>query len=317
MRLWVLLPTDPITDDRAYLLGRLQAAFDEVEVTWTSRTAVSLSRPAKRPHLILNLVSAKCRQLLEEVDRLADEFDIPVSPTSESAWRSEDKRTYLETYRDVSPPTWVVSNLGELAKLRSEIDADIVVKDPLGHGGNEVEKIGREENLELAERLIENSWNATGQLIVQPYMRGFSLGDKRALVQRMPDQNYKIVAHIGRAPPPNGWKSNIRIGGHTIDVDLSREEIGMALDLAKRSDLDMAVIDLATHEGRTYFIEVNSTYGGIIDYDLGRSGRGVDYCADYLVYLARYGRSGIGSVRLSDKAAERPLVHSVQRQKRT
>ena len=291
MRLWAILPTVTITDDRAYLLGRLQSSFDEIMTFRSSRTARSLPAPPKRPDLILNLVSAKCPELLAAMDAWGEHFGAPVSPISEHAWRAEDKRTYLDSYADVSPPTQVASSIAEMEEIRAEFGGDIVVKDPLGHGGNSVERVRNAQDIPLAEALIENSWNGTRQLVVQPYLSGFSRGDKRILVQRMPDNSYKIIAHIYRRPPPGGWKSNIRRGGQTGTVDLSQADIDLANELAPRTGLDIVVLDIGEHEGRNYFIETNCTYGGIIDYDLDRGNRCVDHCANFLSHLARNGRA--------------------------
>ncbi len=290
MRLWALLPTVPITDDRAYLLGRLQSSFDEIMTCRTSRTASSLPPPEKRPDLILNLVSAKCPELLASMDDWAEHFGVPVSPITEHAWRAEDKRTYLDTYADVSPPTKIAKSIEEMEQIRHEFGGDVVVKDPLGHGGDSVERVRSGQDVSLAEGLIQNSWNETRELIVQPYYSGFSRGDKRILLQRMPDNSYEVIAHIYRKPPPGGWKSNIRRGGQTGIVDLTHDDLDLANELAPRTGLDIVVLDIGEHEGRNYFIETNCTYGGIIDFDLDRGKRSVDHCANFLSHLARHGR---------------------------
>jgi len=290
MRLWAVIPPDPITDDRAYLLGRLQGAFDQVVTIRTPRVADHLPAPEGRPDLILNLLSAKCPEILAEMDRLAQHFGCAVSPTSEAAWRSEDKRTYIETYADVSPPTRVACSLDEVEAIRAEFGGDVVVKDPLGHGGYQVERLRDENDLDLARQLMENSWNATNQLVVQPYFSGFSRGDKRVLLQRRIDGFYQISGQIFRQPPPGGWKSNIRRGGLSLITELTEDEVDIAMELAPRTGLDHVGLDIGEHEGRKYFIEVNSAYGGVIDYDLERAERNVDLSVEFLCHLAKHGR---------------------------
>lgn len=291
MRLWAVLPTDPITDDRAYLLGRLQGAFDQIVTTRTPRVADSLPEPEGRPDLILNLVSAKCPELLAEMDRWAQHFGCAVSPTSASAWSSEDKRTYIETYADFIPPTRVAHSLDEVEAIRAEFGGDIVVKDPLGHGGNHVERVRGKKDLQLASDLIKNSWNSTKQLVVQPYFSGFSRGDIRILMQRTIDGSYQAIGHIYRIPPPGGWKSNIRSGGGQIlSVEPTKIDFEIAKELAPRTGLDNAGFDIGEHEGKKYFIEVNCCYGGIIDHDLVKGVQNVDYCVEFLSYLAKHGR---------------------------
>ncbi|MEM6579211.1 MAG: hypothetical protein AAF678_12020 [Pseudomonadota bacterium] len=293
MKLWIILPDAKITDDRAYLVGYLKCAFDEVMITWADRFALYADPPPARPDVILNLVSARSRALLEDIDSKAAAFGVPVSPPARGSWRTEDKRTYLEDFSDVSPPAKIVYSMAEFEAARSEFGGDVVIKDPLGDRGAGVERVTSAEDSHIAKQMFGTTILGTEELIVQPYLSGFSKGDKRILLQRMPDNSFEIVAYICRKPPPGGWKSNIRAGGRTERTELTEEERALALSLAARTGVDNASIDIAEHDGRLWYIEHNQGYGGIIDYDLDRDKDNVRLTAAFLKHIAQHGRPDV------------------------
>lgn len=293
MRLWVILPDENLTDDRAYLVGFLKGCFETVWVTRTARTALDCPDPPGRPDVILNVVSSRSPELLAAIDKRASEWGVPVSPPSRGSWRTEDKRTYLEDFPDVSPPTRVVGDLAELEALLSEFGGDVVIKDPFGDRGKGVQRVRGTEDLEEAEALLHSTIRATGELIVQPFFSGFTQGDKRVVLQRTPDNSFEIVAYIGRIPPDGGWKSNIRAGGSSVRTELTDEERAFAIALAPRAGIDNVGLDIASHDGRIWYIEHNQGYGGIIDFDLDRNCCNVRRTAEFLIHIARHGRPDV------------------------
>ncbi len=292
MRTWVILPEDKLTDDRVCLIGYLKASFDEVIVSHAARTAEAVEAPPARPDAILNLVSARSRTLLEDIDAKARHLGIPVSPPSRGSWRAEDKRTYLEDFPDVSPPTLIVRNLDEVRDAWQHFGGDVVVKDPMGDRGNGIERVRSAEDIEIARAMLQTTICGTGELIVQPYMSDFTQGDKRIVLQRMPDNSFEIIAYFFRQPPPGGWKSNIRNGGISLPTKLTDAEAAFALDLAPRAGIDNVGFDVAQHDGRLYYIEHNQGYGGIIDFDVHWGVRSVRHCAAVIGHIARHGRPG-------------------------
>lgn len=292
MNLWVLLPGEPIRDDRAYLIGCLQMMFDRVSVSLLDRMTESIPDPSPRPDLILNLLSAKRRATIEAIDEAAKRLGIPVSPLSEKAWRSEDKRTYAEDFADACPPTRIVRSREELAAALTAFGGDIVVKDPLNHGGDGVERVARAGDLALGEAVLDHGIGAESEAIVQPFLTGFMDGDKRVLLQRTVDGDYKILGQYLRVPPPGGWKSNIKSGGRICSAGLDKAEAEFALDIARKAGLDNLSLDMGWHEGRLYLIETNMNYGGLIDVDLTQGSAYVRDCGAFLLHLARTGRRG-------------------------
>ncbi|MEM1233063.1 MAG: hypothetical protein AAGH70_02960 [Pseudomonadota bacterium] len=290
MKIWIILPDEALTDDRAYLVGFLKGAFETVWITRAARVAPDCPPPPGRPDVVLNLVSSRSPELLADIDRQAAAFGIPVSPPSRGSWRTEDKRTYLEDFPNDGPPTRVVGTMAELEEARRAFGGDVVVKDPFGDRGKGIERIRTTGDLPIAADIMQSTIRDTGELVVQPYFSGFSEGDKRIVLQRMPDNSFEITAYIGRVPPEGGWKSNIRAGGHSIRVDLTEEERAFALALAPRAGIDNVGLDIARHDGRLWHIEHNQGYGGIIDFDLDRDVSNVRRTAEFLLHIARHGR---------------------------
>ena len=290
MKLWVIVPDEALTDDRAYLVGYLKASFDKVMVSNAARVASTCSDPPERPDVVLNLVSARSPELLAHIDARASVWGVPVSPPSRGSWRTEDKRTYLEDFADVSPPTRIVRSIDELETVRAEFGGDVVVKDPFGDRGRGVERISDPGDHHIAEELLSSTIRDTRELIVQPFFSGFLAGDKRIVLQRTPNNDFVITAYIARIPAADGWKSNIRSGGHSARTDLTEAERAFAMRLAPRAGIDNVGLDIGTHDDQLWYIEHNQGYGGIIDFDLDRDTCNVRHTVDFLRHIARHGR---------------------------
>lgn len=295
MRLWIILPNENLTDDRAYLVGFLKSCFDEVMATRVARDAVSCPSPPARPDVILNLVSSRSLNLLADIDRMASEWSVPVSPPSRGSWRTEDKRTYLEDFPDVSPPTRIARSVDDVEALRQQFGGSIVVKDPFGDRGRGVERISSKNDLVLAETLLEQTLLGTKELIVQPFFSGFQAGDKRVVLQRTPKDRFVITAYIERKPPKDGWKSNIRAGGTSVPTELTEAEREFVLTLAPRAGIDNVGFDIAYHDGMLWYIEHNQGYGGIIDFDIDRNHCNVRRTGEFLLHIATHGRTALGT----------------------
>ena len=299
MRLWIITPSEPITDDRAYMYGYLQHVFDDVMVTRVARSAVESPPPPRPPHAVLNIVSTHSHALLESIESHAHEAGAALSSPTRAAWRAEDKRTYVEDFADISPPTRIARTLDEVRAAFEEFGGDVVVKDPFGMRGRGTERISSESDLVVAETVAENAVGPTRELIVQPFMSGFATGDKRIITQKAPDGRVEIIAHIMRRPPAGSWKCNIRSGGVVEQTDLTDEECSIALEVAARTGLDNTAMDIAEHEGRLYYIEHNNSAGGIVDFDLGRNERAVAKIGAFLRHIAEHGRPDDAPARAS------------------
>jgi carbamoylphosphate synthase large subunit len=286
----VITPTEPVTDDRAYLFGHLKSVFDDVMVTRADQSADRVPPPTRTPDAVLNIMSTWSYSLLESIEAHASAAGAALSSPTRAAWRGEDKRTYVEDFPDLSPPTRIARTLDDVRAAFDEFGGDIVVKDPFGYRGRGTERINSVDELPIAAQVADNAVGPTRELIVQPFMHGFAKGDKRIITQRSPDGDVEVIAQIVRRPPPGSWKCNIRSGGVVEQTDLTDDERAMALDVGTRSGLDNTAMDIAEHEGRLYYIEHNNSAGGIIDFDLGRNQRSVLKIGAFLRHIAEHGR---------------------------
>jgi glutathione synthase/RimK-type ligase-like ATP-grasp enzyme len=289
MRAWVLVPNEPLTDDRAYLLGHLKGVFDDIETAFVDRHAERAPAPEQRPDLILNLVGGLSQDLLDDLQANAEHLQVPLSPSPAAARRSDDKRTYLQDFRDVSPETRIARDLDEVRSALTDFGA-IVVKDPFGMRGKGVERVCSEADLPIASELLANTTNDVAEIIVQPFLSGFARGDKRIIIQRSPNNGFQIIGQLFRKPPPGEWKSGLRSGGQAFRTELTEAEAELALKVAPRTGLDNVTLDIGEHEGKLFYIEHNQGYGGIVDFDLDRGASAVSACGDFLLHLARHGR---------------------------
>jgi glutathione synthase/RimK-type ligase-like ATP-grasp enzyme len=284
------MPDEPITDDRAYVIGYLKSVFDDVMVTRVARDAHESPGPPRPPHAVLNVVSTHSYTLLESIEAHTREAGAALSSPTRAAWRAEDKRTYIEDFAHLSPPTRIARTLDDVRAAFEEFGGDVVVKDPFGMRGRGTERIRSDADLVIAENVAENAVGPTRELIVQPFMHGFVAGDKRIITQKTPDACIEIIAQIMRRPSPGSWKCNIRSGGVVEQTDLTAAECAIALEVAARTGLDNTAMDIGEHDGRLYYIEHNNAFGGLIDHDLGRNARGVEKIGVFLRHIAEHGR---------------------------
>jgi len=293
MKIWIIIPDEPtVPEDRAYTIGYLQSCFDRVMVTRAGREDATCADPPEKPDVILNLLSSRNPAYLRHIDEKANAWSVPVSPPSTGAYKTEDKRTYLTDFADVSPPTKVVGNMSELEDAVQAFGGDVVIKDPLGIRGHGVERLTGPQDFAIAEALLQSTICNTGQIIVQPFFSGFLKGDKRVILQRRPDNAFDIVAYIARIPPPDGWKSNLSAGATCVSTELSPAERAFVLGLAPRTGIDIICFDIAEHDGKLWYVEHNQGNGGIIDFDFQRGVAGIRHCAAFLMHIAEHGRPG-------------------------
>lgn len=293
MRTWILANEPPVSEDTAYLLGRVTSRCAAVVLT---RVGELDDAPPPAPpdiDVILNRSFNTQAGFLLGLDELAAERGIPVCNPGAAALRACDKRSYLEDFADVIPETRVAGSAAALRDAWQAFGGDAVVKDPFGKHGKQVERVRSEDDLAAAEALRAAS--RCGELVIQPFCGGFVDGDKRVIVQRRPGDGtgggFRATAWFQRVPQPGGWKSNVSAGGKVRDCALSEEEIALAESLAARCGLDYVGLDLAWHEGRLLLIETNAYTGGHVNFDIERRTHTGDAFAEMVAWLVREGRS--------------------------
>ena len=288
MKAWILANEPPVSEDTAYLLGRVTSHCSAVELTRVTETERSVPEPPAGIDVILNRSFNTQADFLLGLDTLAERLGVAVCNPGAATLAACDKRSYVADYADVIPETRVVANAEELRSVWRAFGGDIVVKDPFGKHGKQVERLRDAGDLGSGEALLAASH--CGELVAQPFCSGFLTGDKRVIVQRRPDGGYAALAWFQRVPRPGGWKSNVSAGGTVLDCELSAQERALADDLAARCGLDYVGLDLADHEGRTLLIETNGYTGGHVNFDIERREKTGDVFAAYVAELARSGR---------------------------
>lgn len=289
MKTWVLANEPPVSEDTAYLLGRVASHSSAMVVTRVGELDTDVPPPPPGIEVILNRSFNTRAEFLHGLDALAARLGIAVCNPGAATLKACDKRSYPADFADVIPETRVVDSEVALREAWWALGGDVVIKDPFGKHGKQVERLREPGDLALGEALRAAARG--GELVVQPFCEGFLAGDKRVIVQRLPEGGYRATAWFQRIPREGGWKSNVSAGGRVVDCDLSAEEVALAEALALRTGLDYVGLDLARHEGRTLLIETNGYTGGHVNFDIERRERTGDVFAAMIAHLARHGRS--------------------------
>lgn len=288
MRLWILIGPPTVSEDTAYLVGRVTSRFGDVTVTQVSATD---SKPPPVPDgvaAILNRSFNGSRAFLTELDKVAATAGAAVVNPGAATFRACDKRSYIQDYAGLIPRTWTSGSIDEIADLHSQVGDDVVLKNPFGKHGKDMIRFSSEKDIEAAASLIELSGGSG--LVVQQFCSGFLSGDKRVIVHRGLRGRFEIAAWFKRVPKPGEWKSNVSAGGSVVSCELEQDERDLAIEVAEIAGLDYVGIDLARHDGRCLLIETNAYTGGHINFDTERQTHSGDDFARMVLRIARDGR---------------------------
>lgn len=296
MRIWLVINgPDNVSEDTAYLIGRIAARFDEIVVTHVDVGASEAPTPTHDVEIVFNRMRNRLPAVHLDLARRVAELGVPLVNPAHASIRGDDKRTLVEDFPDLIPPTRVVGDMDAFRDAFDALGGDVVIKEPFGKHGKQVLRVTSPAQEALAAELLNDSLD--GEIVVQRFMEGFTEGDRRIIVVRRPDGRHRPVAGLTRYPPPGGWKCNISSGGRAVVADPSPEEARVAVDVAERSGLDIAQLDFGWHAGRPFLIETNQRGGAFIDYDLGHRANCGDAVAEFLAARAQRGH-----VRASPKS---------------
>lgn len=284
MRIWLLSVVPPVSPDTAYLVGRALSHASNVEVTLVGEKDNVCPEPPENVDIIFNRSFNTNHEFLAGLDKLSRSLRIPVVNPGAATYAACDKRSYVKDYPGRIPPTRIVDSLERLTTALHEMGGAVVVKDPFGKRGLEVERLLSPRDLALGERLLRVS--GCGELVVQRYCAGFEQGDKRVLLQRAGNGEYEITGYYRRIPSPGGWKSNVSAGGRVAATELGEEERRFSLDTAALTGLDYVGLDIGWHGGELLLIETNAYAGGQIDFDILGNDNSGDKLARLLAGLA-------------------------------
>ncbi len=150
--------------------------------------------------------------------------------------------------------TLVFRSSMEKELILKEIGLPLIMKPDDGFGGEGVELIHTEEELDEAMVRLENS---TSRMLVQKYVSTSKGRDVRVLTI-----GYEAVfAAQRKASDPNEFRSNLHVGGTAEEYPLTDEMKDLCHKVAKAIGLRMAGIDLLFGENGFVVGEVNSSAG--------------------------------------------------------
>lgn len=288
MKLWLLTTQPPVSEDTAYLIGRVTSRCKQVAIS-------EIAAPADEPPLppddidgILNRSFSTSSGFLASLDSLGIALGVPVINPGAATIKACDKRSYPGLFAKLIPETWTVARLDRLYELLEGGRRELVVKNPFGKHGKEVIRFRGEEDHAEAEALFAAA--PRGGLAVQVFCPGFLAGDKRIILQRGVGGSYQIAAWFKRVPKAGGWKSNVSAGGSIERCELDEDEKALAMEVALGAGLDYVGIDVAREGGRPLLIETNAYTGGHINFDTDRREHSGDDFARMVVGLAENGR---------------------------
>ncbi len=162
-------------------------------------------------------------------------------------YHSADKKTYVKNYPEFIPKTIISSDIEKLEKaLIEEFGGTMIVKNPFGYCGRDVEKIST-KNKNYIEKLNQITKNGKIEIVAQKFMHFAKEGSKRvAVVGKVGEKNsYKILHFYGRKPSKGNWKDNLAQGGQIIEIPKLREdEKELCLNIAYKSGLYLVGLDI-------------------------------------------------------------------------
>lgn len=212
--------------------------------------------------IIMDLSDIVCKEFskkMENVDTL--HINPPLA-----MYESADKRSYIHKYPQFIPDTLVSLDIEEIIDFLKKFE-EIVVKDPTGSCGKDIERISidKKDYKEIFERLTEKGKK---EILVQRFIKNAYKGSKRVAVMgdiSNPD-SYRVFHVYGRKPQEGEWKDNLSQGGEVIDLnltDLRGDEVELCLKVAVKSGLytiGLDIIDDIDDEGgkKSMLLETNS-----------------------------------------------------------
>ncbi len=112
------------------------------------------------------------------------------------------------------------------------------------------------ESEKTARSTIETFYGIKTDIIIQEFIKEAGGADIRAFV--VGDQ---VVACMKRQGKEGEFRSNLHQGGHTEEINLTEEEVALAIKAAAALQLNVAGVDLIRSSRGPMVIEVNSSPG--------------------------------------------------------
>ncbi len=182
------------------------------------------------------------------LDLLKDRVLIVNDP---SALRNFPEKLSSLSYYDYMVPTCISSDIKQLNDFLNR-HAQVVIKPLYSFGGNDIEKVKSEAELENAFQKLEKKYNGL-PVLLQKYIPEVTKGDKRVFIF-----NGEIVGAVNRVPMKGKIIANLIAGGSAEKTELTEREYEISIKLAqdlKNEGILIAGIDLINE----HLSEVNIT----------------------------------------------------------
>ena len=192
--------------------------------------------------------------------------------------RDANEKLYALHFSRHMPRTLVASDRQRIHRFLAEIGA-AVIKPLDGAGGSGVLVIapGDRNARSMVDMLTADG---TRPAMVQEYLPGVRLGDKRVLVLAG-----RILGAINRVPREDDVRSNIHVGGRVDPCEVSAEERAIVADMAPRMEADgLVFVGLDFIGGRLTEVNVTSPTGiQELSFHVGR-----DVADDVIEWIERH-----------------------------
>ncbi|MBX4335489.1 glutathione synthase [Bartonella raoultii] len=134
---------------------------------------------------------------------------------NDPAWvRNSPEKIFVTEFSDLMPETLITKDIEEIKDFRATF-GDIIVKPLYGNGGAGVFYLKKDDH-NLASLLEMFAQMYREPFIIQRYLDAVRKGDKRIILL-----DGKVVGAINRVAAETDIRSNMHIGGHAENIDLT------------------------------------------------------------------------------------------------
>lgn len=131
--------------------------------------------------------------------------------------RNAPEKLFVTGFEGVQPPTLITSDIDAIYDFRAK-HGDMVLKPLYGGGGSGVARLKADDpNLDALLEL--HTMIGREQVIAQKFLPAVSKGDKRILLV-----DGEPVGAINRVPAEGQVRSNLRVGGTAVEVELTARD---------------------------------------------------------------------------------------------
>jgi len=166
---------------------------------------------------------------------------------------NSDKISFINVLKKLKlshPKTYVANSYSSFQNLIENIKLPVIIKDPHGWMGKEVEKLTDKKDTNK----FKNYFKSKTGLIIQEYIPVKS--NYRILVV-----GYKVLGVYKRIVAKNDFRGNLHQGGSGEKTKLSKNMKDIAEKLAKATKNDILGVDLLKYKNKLYVLEIESCPG--------------------------------------------------------